>query len=325
MTRRRGGTVAARSASSAPPSTSSPAPAGRTPRRRAAGPARRRKLTGLLLISPALLLVAVFFLAPLGLTVWMSLHKWPLLGTPEWSGLDNYAAIPGDRTFLDALVYTVLYTVIITPLLLFIGLGLAFLVRDQRRGVGIFRTVWFLPYVFGFASSAYLFLWLFDSSVGFVDRVLMDLGLTDAPVQWMNSADTATTAVIVMVVWKVVGFQMLLLMAGLQSVPDEVNEAALMDGSGRWSTLLRITLPLLRRHVALVLVFSVSGSMLAFEQFFIMTGGGPGNETLTVVHWIYNSSFANFQLGYGSALSVLLLVLLMIVNGIQLFLLRERD
>ncbi|MDT0442702.1 carbohydrate ABC transporter permease [Streptomyces johnsoniae] len=324
MTRRRGGTVAARSASSAP-SPSTPAASARAPRRRAEGPARRRSLTGLLLISPALLLVAVFFLAPLGLTVWMSFHKWPLLGTPEWSGFDNYAAMPGDRTFLDALGYTVLYTVIITPLLLFIGLGLAFLVRDQRRGVGIFRTVWFLPYVFGFASSAYLFLWLFDSSVGFVDPVLMDLGLTDAPVQWMNSADTATTAVIVMVVWKVVGFQMLLLMAGLQSVPDEINEAALMDGSGRWSTLLRITLPLLRRHVALVLVFSVSGSMLAFEQFFIMTGGGPGNETLTVVNWIYNSSFANFQLGYGSALSVLLLVLLMIVNGIQLFLLRERD
>ncbi|ARQ71804.1 carbohydrate ABC transporter permease [Streptomyces marincola] len=318
MTRLRGGTAAARSASAH-------ARGARVPRRSGRALARRRSLTGLLLIAPALLLVGVFFLAPLGLTVWMSLHKWPLLGTPEWSGLANYAAIPGDRTFLDALLYTVLYTAVITPLLLFTGLGLAFLVRDQRPGVGIFRTVWFLPYVFGFASSAYLFLWLFDSSVGFVDRVLMDLGLTDAPVQWMNSADTATGAVVAMVVWKVVGFQMLLLMAGLQSVPDEVNEAALMDGSGRWSTLLRITLPLLRRHVALVLVFSVSGSMLAFEQFFIMTGGGPGNETLTVVNWIYNSSFANFQLGYGSALSVLLLVLLMIVNGVQLYLLRERD
>lgn len=311
---------------SATPSPASPAAAPRAPaRRRRATLARRRSLTGLLLISPALLLVGVFFLAPLGLTVWMSLHRWPLLGSPEWIGLDNYAAIPGDRTFLDSLRYTATYTAIITPLLLGIGLGLAFLVRDQRRGVGIFRTVWFMPFVFGFASAAYLFLWLFDSSVGFVDRVLQDLGLTDAPVHWMNSADTATTAVIVMVVWKVVGFQMLLLMAGLQSIPDEVSEAALVDGSGRWSTLLRITLPLLRRHIALVLVFSVSGSMLAFEQFFIMTGGGPGNDTLTVVHWIYNSSFANFQLGYGSALSVLLLVLLMAINGTQLYLLRERD
>ena len=299
--------------------------AGRRGARTGGGLRRRRSLTGLLLVSPALLLVAVFFLAPLCLTVWMSLHKWPLLGSPEWTGLDNYLAIPGDRTFREALGYTVLYTVLITPLLLFIGLGLAFLVRDGRPGVGLFRTVWFLPYVFGFASAAYLFLWLFDSTVGFVDRVLVDLHLRDEPVQWMNSAGSATTAVLVMVVWKVVGFQMLLLMAGLQSIPDEVNEAALMDGSGRWSTLLRITLPLLRRHIALVLVFSVSGSMLAFEQFYIMTGGGPGNETLTVVHWIYNSSFANFQLGYGSALSVLLLALLMAINGIQLYLLAERD
>jgi multiple sugar transport system permease protein len=287
--------------------------------------ARRRSLTGLLLVSPALALVAVFFLAPLCLTVWMSLHSWPLLGKPTWSGLDNYLAIPGDETFLDSLGYTALYTVIITPLLFLAGLGMAFLVRGRRPGVGFFRTVWFLPYVLGFASAAYLFVWLFDPSVGFVDRVLGDLGLTARPVQWMNSAGTATAAVIVMVVWKVVGFQMLLLMAGLQSIPDEIDEAALMDGSGPLSTLVRITLPLLRRTMALVLVFSVSGSLLAFEQFFIMTNGGPGNQTLTIVNWIYNSSFENFQLGYGAALSVVLLVVLSAVNAVQLLLLRERD
>jgi multiple sugar transport system permease protein len=287
--------------------------------------ARRRSLTGVLLISPALLLVAVFFLAPLGLTVWMSLHKWPLLGTPQWTGLANYLAIPGDTTFLGSLGYTFLYTAVITPLLFAIGLGLAFLVREKRRGAGFFRTVWFLPYVVGFASAAYLFLWLFDPSVGFVDRVLTDTGITHTPVQWMNATGTATAAVIAMVVWKVVGFQMLLLMAGLQSIPSEVEEAALVDGSGPWSTLWRITLPLLRRTMALVLVFSVSGSLLAFEQFYIMTNGGPGNSTLTIVNWIYNSSFANFQLGYGSALSVVLLLLLMAVNGVQLFLFRERD
>lgn len=302
------------------PTTAPPARAGR-----AATLARRRTLTGLLLISPALLLVTVFFLAPLALTVWMSLHRWPLLGSPEWSGLDNYLAIPGDTTFLDSLGYTLFYTAVITPLLFVLGLGMAFLVRDERPGVGFFRTVWFLPFVTGFASAAYLFLWLFDPSVGFVDRVLVDLGLTDEPVQWMNAAGTATAAVIAMVVWKMVGFHMLLLMSGLQSIPSEINEAALVDGSGRWSTLFRVTLPLLRRTMALVLVFSVSGSLLAFEQFYIMTNGGPANETLTLVNWIYDSSFANFQLGYGSALSVVLLSLLMVVNGVQLFLLRERD
>lgn len=298
---------------------------GRRHGRRRTTLARRRSLTGLLLVSPALALVAVFFLAPLCLTVWMSLHSWPLLGKPTWSGLDNYLAIPGDQTFLHSLGYTALYTVIITPLLFLTGLGLAFLVRGRRPGVGFFRTVWFLPYVLGFASAAYLFVWLFDPSVGFVDRVLGDLGLTGQPVQWMNSAGTATAAVIVMVVWKVVGFQMLLLMAGLQSIPDEINEAALVDGSGPLSTLVRITLPLLRRTMALVLVFSVSGSLLAFEQFFIMTNGGPGNQTLTIVNWIYNSSFENFQLGYGAALSVVVLVLLTGVNAVQLLLLRERD
>jgi len=317
-----GGTGSAAARAGSPGSRSA---AGGRPARRRTTLARRRSLTGLLLVSPALALVAVFFGAPLCLTVWMSLHRWPLLGRPVWSGLGNYLAIPGDDTFLHSLGYTALYTVVITPLLFLAGLGLAFLVRGRRRGVGVFRTVWFLPYVLGFASAAYLFVWLFDPSVGLVDRVLDDVGLTARPVQWMNSAGTATAAVVVMVVWKVVGFQMLLLMAGLQSIPEEIDEAALVDGSGPLSTLVRITLPLLRRTMALVLVFSVSGSLLAFEQFFIMTGGGPGNQTLTIVNWIYNSSFVNFQLGYGAALSVVLLVVLAAVNAVQLLLLRERD
>lgn len=308
---------------------SAPAGSGTVPRR--AAPARRgirtrqRPATGLLLVAPAVLLVTVFFLIPLGLTMWISLHKWPLLGKSQWVGLANYLAIPGDSTFLHALGFTVLYTVIITPVLFVIGLGLALLVRRERRGVGIFRTIWFMPWVVGFASAAYLFLWLFNPGLGFVNKILQDLRIVQQPVQWMNTAATGLLAVIVMVVWKVAGFHMLLLMSGLQSIPEGVHEAALVDGSGRWSTLVRVTLPLMRRTVALVLVFSVAGSLLAFEQFYIMTKGGPSNQTLTVVHWIYESSFANFQLGYGSALSVVVLVVLMCISGIQLALLRERQ
>ncbi|MQA12284.1 MAG: ABC transporter permease subunit [Pseudonocardiaceae bacterium] len=286
---------------------------------------RGRRLTGLLLVAPAVLLVTVFFLIPLGSTVWISLHKWPLLGEPEWVGLANYEAIPGDRTFLQALLFTLLYTAIITPVLFAIGLGLALLVRRSQPGVGFFRTVWFMPYVVGLASASYLFLWLFNPRVGFANKILQQLGIIDQPVQWMNSVPTALFAVTVMVVWKVVGFHMLLLMSGLQSIPDEVHEAALVDGSGPLSTLVRVTLPLMRRTIALVLVFSVAGSLLAFEQFFIMTSGGPGNRTLTIVYWIYHSSFTNFQLGYGSAMSVVVLVVLMCISGVQLAVLRDRQ
>ena len=285
--------------------------------------ARRRRLTGVLLISPALVFVTVFFLIPLALMIWMSLHKWPLLGHPRWTGVSNYTSMVNDPTFLHALGFTAEYTAIITPVLLAVGLGLALLVRERRRGVGFFRTVFFLPYVIGFAAASYLWLWLLDPSVGLLDHGLQSLGLTDKPVLWMSTANRALFAVILMIVWKVVGFTMLLLMSGLQGIPNDVQEAARVDGAGRWDAFRRITVPLMRRSIALVTILAVAGSFLAFDQFYILTNGGPNNQTLTLVFWIYSSSFANFQLGYGAAMSVVLMLILMAITAVQLYLLRD--
>jgi multiple sugar transport system permease protein len=128
-----------------------------------------------------------------------------------------------------------------------------------------------------------------------------------------------------MVTWKVVGLQMLLLLSGLQSIPDDVVEAARIDGAGRWQLFSHITVPLLRPTLALVLVFSVAGSLLAFDQFFIMTNGGPSNSTITAVYTIYRTSFISFKLGYGAALSVFLMVILAAVSAVQMLLLRNTD
>lgn len=284
---------------------------------------RRRTLTGVLLVTPALAIVTIFFLIPLGLMIWMSLHKWPLLGHPSWSGLSNYSAMAGDPTFLHALGFTAKYTAIVTAALLAIGFALALLVRVPRPGVGVFRTIYFMPYVIGFAAASYLWLWLLDPGVGLLDRGLQDAGVASKPILWMATPSRALLAVIVVVVWKVVGFTMLLLMSGLQGIPDEVQEAARVDGAGRVATLRRIVLPLMRRHIALVTILAVAGSFLAFDQFYILTNGGPNNQTLTLVYWIYSSSFANFQLGYGAAMSVVLMAILMVITALQLYLLRD--
>ena len=285
--------------------------------------ARRRTVTGVLLVSPALVMVTLFFLIPLALMIWMSLHKWPLLGHPSWAGLANYTAMFKDPTFLHSLGFTVKYTVIITPVLLVVGFGLALLVRDPRPGVGFFRTTFFMPYVIGFAAASYLWLWLLDPGVGLLDRGLQDLGLASKPILWLATPNRALFAVILMIVWKVVGFTMLLLMSGLQGIPNEVHEAAKVDGAGRRQTLFHIVLPLLRRNIALVTILTVAGSFLAFDQFYILTNGGPNNQTLTLVFWIYSSSFANFQLGYGAAMSVVLMLVLMAITAVQLYLLRD--
>jgi multiple sugar transport system permease protein len=267
--------------------------------------------------------VAVFFLAPLGLMIWMSFHQWPLLGEHSWIGLGNYREIFDDSTFLQALWFTVKYTALVTPVLFILGLGLALLVKEQRRGVGFFRTAYFVPFVVGFAAAAYLWVFLLNPQVGSIGKVLTDLRIVDEPPQFLAEPNLALFAVTAMVTWKVVGFTMLLLMTGLQSIPEELNEAARVDGAGRRATMFHITLPLLRRTIALALIFSIVGSFLAFDQFYIMTAGGPQNQTLTVVYWIYNISFIGFDLGYGAALSMALMLMLLVISGIQLYLLRD--
>jgi len=303
---------------------SMPRRAGSRPRGRARTLRRRRALIGLLLVSPALAFVGVFFFVPLVLMIWMSLHRWPLLGHTSWIGLGNYAAMGSDPVWWRSLGFTVEYTAIITPILIVVGFGLALLVRRRRRGVGFFRTVFFMPYVIGFAAASYMFVWLINPGVGLLDKTLQALGVTSAPVQWLSTRTSALFAVVLMIVWKTVGFTMLLFMGGLQGIPDDVHEAASVDGAGRWTTMRRVTLPLLRRTIALTVILAVVGSMLAFDQFYIVTNGEPANQTLTVVYWIYNSSFVNFQLGYGAAMSVVLMVILMIITAAQLYLLRDQ-
>jgi multiple sugar transport system permease protein len=286
---------------------------------------RKRQLTGLAMASPAILLIVGFFLVPLVMTFWISLHNWPLLGRHRFIGLDNYARALQDPGFATALKFTLVYTVVITPILFLLGLGLAVIVRRRVRAAGIFQSIFFMPVCIGFAAGSFLWLYLGQSQIGPLFDLLRRVGLVSRDGNIFAGMWSALLMVIAMVTWKVVGLQMLLLLSGLQSIPDEVVEAARIDGAGRWQTFRHITLPLLRPTLALVLVFSVAGSLLAFDQFFIMTGGGPSNSTITAVYSIYRNSFISFKLGYGAALSVFLMVILAIVSAIQMLLLRNTD
>ena len=281
---------------------------------------RRRVAPGFLYILPSLLFVIVFFLIPLAMVVWMSLHDWPLLGEPAFSGADNYASLLGDSTFWDSLWFTTKYTMLVTPAIFICAYILAQLVNFKLRWVGLFRTIYFLPVVIGLGTSSLLWVWLFNDQVGFFNFILSHLGVIKEPV--LTTPSTSLAGVIVMVVWKTMGFTMVLLLVGMQAIPTELYEAAKIDGATWWPIQFFITVPLLRRTIALALIISVVGSFLAFDQFFIMTGGGPNNSTITVVYWIYRASFTYFKLGYGSALSLLLMVILTTISVLQLLVLR---
>ena len=297
----------------------------RPPPRRRLTLRRRRQAIGVLFAAPAVAVITVFFLVPLGLTFYMSMNDWSLLGAHSWTGFENYTKAFKDTAFRSAFGFTLLYTALITPVLFVIGLGLALLVRRPRRGARFFQSVYFLPVVIGFASGSFLFLYLGQSGIGPLFDLFYRLGLVDADANWFAGRWSALALVIGSVTWKVVGMQMLLLVAGLQSIPTELEEAARIDGARRRQVFRYVTLPLLRPTLALVLVFSVAGSLLAFDQFYIMTNGGPSNSTITAVYQIYRVSFVQFQVGYGAALSVLLMLVLAALSAVQLLLLRNTD
>jgi len=294
------------------------------PRRRTSL-ARRRTRLGVLMVLPAAVLLGLFFLWPLVQTVRMSFYDWPMLGEHTWVGLQNYTDALRDEDFLAAVGFTLRYTLVATPLLFVVALVLALLVRRGTRAARAFQTIYFIPVVIGMAAASYLWMYLFQPDLGPATALGERAGLLDASQNYFATFTSALVIVLAMVTWKVVGLQMLLLSSGLQSIPVEVNEAARIDGASRWQAFRHITLPLLRPTLALVLVFSVAGSLLAFDQFFIMTSGGPSNSTITAVFQTYRTSFIQFELGAGAAMSVLLMVALAAVSALQMLLLRNTD
>ncbi len=276
-----------------------------------------RKNAGFFYILPALVFVGLFVFWPLGQLVYLSLTDTSLLGGGKFIGFENYFKAFEDKSFWRALWFTLKYTVFITPILMGLGFLLALLTAPNRPLRQITRGIIFLPVVIGIGSSSLLWFWLFDQQVGLFNKALIDIGLMAEPMVWFTKADPALIAVTISITWKVIGFGMLLFVAGIQSINGEIGEAALIDGGSYWQRVWYIILPLSMRVILLTTLISVIGSMLAFDQFYIMTGGNPRGQTFTSVYWIYQNSFISFKLGYGAALSIILMLIILVFSSLQ--------
>jgi len=283
-----------------------------------------RRYIGLLYAAPAILFVLVFLVYPLGQLFYTSLTSASLLGGGEFVGFKNYVKAWNDPQFWTSLLFTLKYTLYITPILMGLGFLLALLTAENSPLKKFTRGVLFLPVVIGLATSSLLWFWLFDQQVGLVNQLLVDLHILVRPITWFTEPTLALWAVIASIVWKVVGFGMILFVASIQSIDQEITEAALIDGAGYWQRVRRIMLPLSYRTMLLATLISVIGSMLAFDQFFIMTGGNPRGQTFTSVYWIYQNSFIFFKLGYGATLSIILMVIILVGAAAQIALTRRR-
>ena len=284
----------------------------------------RCKWVGLAYLSPALVFVLTFTVYPLAQMVWMSFNNWSLLTPPRYVGLANYRLAFSDHQFWVSFGFTLKYTLIITPILIVGGYLLALLLSANSPVRRFTRTVVFTPVVVGLGVSSLLWYWLFSTNFGLINTALMDAGIIDKPVVWLGvDADLSNWAIITSVVWKVIGFGMILFVGAIQAIPAEVTEASLTDGASYWQRVSRITLPLTLRTVLLVTLVSVIGSLLAFDQFYIMTAGQPQNETATSVFFVYLNSFPYLKLGYGAALSLMLAVFILAFTVFQMIVTRR--
>lgn len=286
----------------------------------------RKGYLGFLFILPVLAIMVFFFVIPLMMTAWMSFFKWPMFGKTKFIGWINYTNIFQDDVFWHALKFTFAYALIVTPLIFILSMFLASLVKNSGRpGVAFFRSIYFLPTVIGFGTASILWKWLLDIRFGLLNHLAVSLNLVESPIMYQDSLSMSLIVVITMVLWKTLGFNMILLLVGLQGISKDIYHAAQVDGAVGWRRLFYITLPLMRRTFMLTLILSVTGSLLAFDQFYIITNGGPMDKTLTSVFLIYNNSFINGRLGYGAALSIIQLLILMVVSILQIWLLRDKE
>ncbi|MBT8224856.1 MAG: sugar ABC transporter permease [Dactylosporangium sp.] len=297
-----------------------PAPLGG--RRRPVGARRGRVATAFLL--PAAVILLAFVGWPIVSVIGLSFTDASGLGQSSWVGLANYREIFGDDDIRISVVNTVGYTVMFTPVVVLLALGLALLMNSPRLPLrSALRTALFIPVVVSLGVVAIAWSYLLDPNIGLLDhwfnRVGLDLGNVLENPTW------AMPAVAAVAVWKNVGFYMVIFLAGLQGIPRHLYEAARVDGAARWQSFRHITLPLLSNTTAFVLIIAGIAALQAFDQIYVMTAGGPYRKTTTIVMQIYESGFTDLRLGFASALSLLLLAATLILSGLQLVFFTRRE
>ncbi|WP_243696017.1 carbohydrate ABC transporter permease [Labedella phragmitis] len=284
----------------------------------------RRAITAWLFLSPALVVLAVFMLYPMIQAGYLSLTNYNLIRAAEWVGLDNYVELFADPAFWNAFWNTVLYAAVVTPITVVLALALAVFLDRQFVGRAFVRTSIFLPFIVSLGIIAIAWAFLMDPNVGLLSYWLSQAGIVSSQ-GVLSDPDWAMPAVMFVGVWKSVGFFMVIYLAGLQSIPGELREAARLDGAGAWQRFRHVTLPLLSNQTMLVSVMALIATLQAFDQIYVMTHGGPFFRTETLVMLIYREGFQELRFGYGAAISWVLLVFVFLLSMIQYLFFQRRQ
>jgi multiple sugar transport system permease protein len=294
----------------------------------ATGTARNLRLRDMLsafaFLAPFLVFYILFLIYPFGLGVWISFHDWELVGTfREWIGLWNYEDMFADPQFWRAVRNTLTFAAMTVPVMVGLALLLALALNRQTRIHGALRAIFFTSNVLSVTVVTLVWIMVLSPDRGLIAQLFRAIGLE--PIAFLASTTWAMPAIVATTVWWGIGFPMILFLAGLQQIPGELYEAAKLDNASPWRRFTRITLPALRRTLVLVAILQVIGQLQIFGQVLIMTGGGPSQSTRSLVQNIYETGFADWQLGYASAMSLFLFVVMFVASMAQLYIARQED
>jgi len=283
---------------------------------------RRLLLTAYSFLAPSFLLLLVFVFVPLFFSLYLSFHQWNVVSAAKpFVGLENFQTLFRDRQFWNALKNTAIYSLHV-PVGMAGSLLVALLMNQKIRGVNFLRTLFFLPSVSSFVAIALVWQWMYHPQFGLANYLLNFFGLS--PLNWLRAPSTALPAIMLMSIWTGLGYQMVIFLAGLQGIPNELYEAARTDGATAWQRFWKITLPLLMPTTFFILVTSIIGSFQVFSSIYVMTEGGPLHSTDVVVYHIYQNAWEYLKMGYASAMSWVLFVIIMITTWLQFKLMRKR-
>lgn len=284
---------------------------------------RKQGRIAALFLLPYMIIFIIFRLGPSIAGLFIGFMDWNLAGIPEFAGLDNFKRLFTDEYFMIALWNTFKFFLLTLPPLIILSLLLAILLNQKMRFKSVGRVVSIIPYVLIPAVVGIMWSWMYDNNFGILNYYLKKLGSQGVP--WLTDENIAIISISIVVIWTYLGYNMVLFLAGLQGIPRDLYEAAEMDGATRIQIFFRITCPMLKPVASMVITLTLVNTVQLFDQIYTMTAGGPGTSTLTMVQYLYTTAFQNYDLGYGSAIEVAILVILILLIGIQNKILKNND
>ena len=272
-------------------------------------------IEGWLFITPPLIIFTIFIFIPMGVALFISLQKWNLLSSMHFIGITNYKKMFLSSHFWNSLAVSLLYVLGTVPVSIGVALIIAIMLNQSLHGISFFRIMIYLPVITSMAAAAIVFQYLFEPNIGYFNHILSVFGLP--PLQWLNDRHQALIAVIIVGIWKRVGYNTIILLAGLQSIPRYYYEAAMIDGASRMQMIRKITIPLLSSVTFFVTVMQIIASLKVFTSIVVMTEGGPARGTDVLPYYLYKNAFQYHKMGYASAVAIFLFTIIFIFTLLQ--------